>query len=694
MTGPHTLHRRQRRTAFQAALWALALALLTTTLFGEAIAPARAEYEPASAAAPESLPDAAPTVDSAERIVIPQDKFLGGTGESPRGENGVEANRRFNFEGFRSRVQGLWFKRKAFVQKNLPDAAAEQTQAMQQLCAEVGVTRLDDVAAALVHEGHGFLEEGNFDKAGRSFEDALRFDPDLPDAHFGLATAHWRQSGGFSSAIVEMTSGTRAIFRNRSTSSAVLGNILIILILAVAATAVLFSIAMFLRYQILVRHDLSEALVSNDPTKTVPREAHLLAGWGLLLLPLLTWLFALWTPAYWLTLTFRYQKIREKFISSALLVLMILSAPAARAAEILFGLAADPSARLMLASTSASYDPEQIVNLEQKANANPEDPAYRFLLGSLYARGRYFREALEQYQRVIALDAKSYRATNNVGNIYLRTGRPEEAIKHYKNALALRHDFLPAYYNSYLARKEMLQLREAEQVLREGQEVDSANLALIIDEARASNSGEPIEALVTRDEVFQRILGEGSGRTGIASSLVSVPSIVAAIFLIAALALLLVLGPRSATRCAKCGEAFCHGCKIGHQVPDYCTQCQQMSLARDALAPALRREKTSQSDRFRDVWVRLARITSVIVPGMGRLLDGRTWTGSLICAAWSGALLALILRPRLLQLPTAGTPHPLFVVTLLLTLIIAGVWVLGNVRSARPPGPAGGWLWH
>ena len=217
-------------------------------------------------------------------------------------------------------------------------------------------------------------------------------------------------------------------------------------------------------------------------------------------------------------MTFRYQKVREKVITAALLVLMILSAPAARSAEILFGLAADPSARLMLASTSASYDPEQIVNLEQKADANPEDPAYRFLLGSLYARGRYFQEALEQYRKRDRAGRSSYRAMNNVGNVYLRTGRPEEAIKYYKNALGLRQDFLPAYYNSYLARKEMLQLREAEGVLREGQAIDSASLGRIIDDARARGPGEPIEALITRDEVFQRILGEGSGRTGIASS--------------------------------------------------------------------------------------------------------------------------------------------------------------------------------
>src|SRR5439155_23997288 len=188
---------------------------------------------------------------------------------------------------------------------------------------------------------------------------------------------------------------------------------------------------------------------------------------------------------YWLTLTFRYQNVREKIISAVLFVLLVLSAPAARSAEILFALAADPSARLMLASTSLSYDPEQVVVLAEKAEANPQDPAYRFLLGGVYSRGRYFSDALAEYRRVIELDSKSYRAFNNIGNIYLRTGQTEEAVKNYARATELKRDFLPAYYNVYLARKELLQLRESEQALREGQKIDPAGMALIVDEARA-----------------------------------------------------------------------------------------------------------------------------------------------------------------------------------------------------------------
>jgi len=85
----------------------------------------------------------------------------------------------------------------------------------------------------------------------------------------------------------------------------------------------------------------------------------------------------------------------------------------------------------------------------------------------------------------------------------------------------------------------------------------------------------------------------------------------------------------------------------------------------------------------------------VIFPGMGRLLDGRTLTGVLISAAWSGAILALLMRPRLLQFSGVGGTRPLILVTILLTLLASAAWVLGNLRPARhADAPAGGWQWR
>lgn len=632
---------------------------------------------------------------STETIVIPADRFSAETtDESLTDGTGNDSDRRFNFDGFRSQVMGLWFKRKVFLLKNLPDAAAEQTTAIERLCSEVGVTRLDDVAAALIHEGRTFLEEGNFDKARISFNDASRFAPDLPEAHFGMARALWRSGAGTGSAMSEFVAGLRTQFRNSALSSAFLGNALIIAMLAIAATIALYSIAMLLRYQALLRHDIEE-LLSRRRRSALSKDAMRMASWGVLLLPLVTWIAALWTPAYWIALTFRYQKFRERVISGVLLGLVIAAIPAARATEILFGLAADPSARLMLASTSGSYDPEQIVALEQKADANPHDPAYRFLLGGLYARGRYFQDALSQYQRAIALDPSSYRAWTNLGNLYLRSGRAEEALKHYKNAVAQRDDFLPAWYNSYLARKELLQLREAEQALEKAQSIDPKGLAALIEDEKSRGPAEPVEAIITRDEVFRRVLGDQSGGSRIFGSLVSLPSILALLFLAAGIASLFVAGGRHATRCVRCGEAFCDTCKIGDRVEDYCSQCQHIAIARDAISPVIRREKTEQAEKFRERQVRAARIGSLLLPGMGRLLDGRTLSGAPITVLWCWAVLSLLLRPYVLQPQSAGSGGPLFAVTCMLALVALVAWTFGNLRVARNANaPAGAWEWR
>ena len=350
----------------------------------------------------------------AERIVIPAEKFSGAKeAADPGARELTESDRRFNFEAFRARIDGLWFKRKAYIKKGLAAAAEEQLETIEDLARDVGVTRLDLIAMGLVREGYGYLGEGNFEKAIQSFRNAGRFSADQPEAHFGLASAHLK-NGNFGESGAELLQGARALLQSRTFASAELGNILIVLVLAVALTAVVVSIAMVIRYQALFRHDVAEAVCARSQG-TPSREA-LILTWVILLLPLLTWVAALWTPAYWLTITFRYQRSREKALSAAVFLMLVLSAPAARSAEILFALSADPGTRLMLASTALSYDPEQTVVLAEKAESNPQDPAYRFLLGCLYARGRYFNDALAEYRKVIELDPRSSSSTSSASS--------------------------------------------------------------------------------------------------------------------------------------------------------------------------------------------------------------------------------------------------------------------------------------
>ena len=163
----------------------------------------------------------------------------------------------------------------------------------------------------------------------------------------------------------------------------------------------------------------------------------------------------------------------------------------------------------------------------------------------------------------------------------------------------------------------------------------------------------------------------------------------------AGVALWLALGAKRAMRCVRCGDAFCRRCKVGVDSPDYCTQCQHMITARDGLAPAIRKQKGLQTERFRARQLKLSRFSSLLWPGLGRMIDGRTVTGVLVCSAWCAACLGLLLRPRLLQMPSAGTAHPLFLVTVLLGVVAVAAWLAGNVRAAgRSRAAVGGWRWR
>jgi hypothetical protein len=179
------------------------------------------------------------------------------------------------------------------------------------------------------------------------------------------------------------------------------------------------------------------------------------------------------------------------------------------------------------------------------------------------------------------------------------------------------------------------------------------------------------------------------------SAFMSLPALIVGLFFAAAVVIWRTLGARPAKRCVKCGEPFCVRCKVGTLAPEYCTQCQQVFIRREGMSAVARRQKMTDLERFRISWARLSRISALLFPGMSRLLDGRTLSGAFASGVWCATILALLLRPSLLNLPGAGDLEPYFAVTLLLVLLAAAAWIAGNLKAVRDArAPAGSWRWH
>ena len=70
-------------------------------------------------------------------------------------------------------------------------------------------------------------------------------------------------------------------------------------------------------------------------------------------------------------------------------------------------------------------------------------------------------EAIEAYNKALAIKPDYAEAYNNMGNALKEQGKLEEAIEAYNKALAIKPDYAEAYYNMGNALKEQGKLEEA-----------------------------------------------------------------------------------------------------------------------------------------------------------------------------------------------------------------------------------------
>ena len=82
------------------------------------------------------------------------------------------------------------------------------------------------------------------------------------------------------------------------------------------------------------------------------------------------------------------------------------------------------------------------------------------LAGALAQTGRP-QEAIEHYERALAINPNYPEAHNNLGAVLDQTGRSQEAIEHFKQALQLRPDYISACDNLALAYANMHRSSEA-----------------------------------------------------------------------------------------------------------------------------------------------------------------------------------------------------------------------------------------
>lgn len=626
-------------------------------------------------------------------------------GASLDGE-GVAGRRGFDYDAFQSRLDTLWFQRRASLAEGRDADAAKQAELIRAFASEEGVRRLEIAARALLAEADRLLEEGNFDKALAALGLAEAVDPGRPETRMARAEVFWKSGAGAFRAASEYAAAWAAGFARAGGHAAVRRGALVFPFFALAGSIALYGILLLVRHQAAIRHEIEETLARHQREGWGPA-----AGWGILALPLLSWIGAGWAAFYWIALSFRFQKRVEKAVSVALLVLSIAMVPLLRHTVGVYGLAADPTVRATLEASEGAYEPERIAKLREVVGAHPDDPTYRFLLAGLYKNGRFLEEAYQQYKQVLTLRPDSYQAHINIGNIFFLMQQYGASISQYKQALEIQPRSALAYYNMYIAQSEAFRLNEADQSLARAREVNPAEAeALLARDAKRNERAVVVDATVDFAAVWKASI-EGrklsdwfrggdadSSASGWWRALLNGFSGMGALTLLACGLLPLAFHAHPpARRCVRCGRPFCHECKTRREGADYCTQCVHLFVLGDGLAPQTKSRKLYEVESFERRNRVADRIGSALLPGAGHVIRGRAATGMALvflwCVAWIAAVPGILrpveralgssLRPDLLvsgPVPARFAVDPALAAAVLLAAV---VWLGANLLRRR-----------
>jgi tetratricopeptide (TPR) repeat protein len=92
--------------------------------------------------------------------------------------------------------------------------------------------------------------------------------------------------------------------------------------------------------------------------------------------------------------------------------------------------------------------------LQDEAAKRPEDPLPALKLANHFYDRQQFEQAIEWYQKVLALDPKSVNAHTDLGTSYFNVGRPQEALREFHKSLEINPEHAQTLFNSIVVNLE------------------------------------------------------------------------------------------------------------------------------------------------------------------------------------------------------------------------------------------------
>jgi Tfp pilus assembly protein PilF len=543
----------------------------------------------------------------------------------------------------------IWPQATAAAREGDLDTAAKKTRELLATGRKYGTRTFPAYAAgAAAMAGAGraqspelakWAEQASRDLDGRSPSVAFL------EADRAAATKGW---GSALPLAVQGFARAAANYRNNTLGRA---DLIVVVAGAVAVTAILLALALFIRYGRSAAHDFRERLGGRFHGGSVS-----VLAFALLFLPLFLWLGPLWLLFYWFAIFFGYAGWAERVAVVVVLLLVALAPIALNFAAHRIAGVDSPVVAAAIASDADSYEPDALRRLQDLLAVVPDDPTLHVLIGNLQAFEGMDDQANVHYRRAIQLRPTYAGAHVNLGNLMYLNNEFQAAMTEYEKAEAADPKLATAFYNHSVAAGDTYKFDLQGQMLDKARAADSSVVTRATDNPPPQKIlmyKPPIgEAWAISDRVARRPAARALfGNYSIFEPMRAASSPITIGALASLLLALLIFAFRKRTQyanaCIKCGRTFCHRCKSARESTTYCTQCIHIYLKRDGVSLDTKRQKLEEVAGHQTAVTRRNRLFATILPGSAQLMEGRTVRGILGVFFFAAFVVTALLVGRL-----------------------------------------------
>ena len=579
----------------------------------------------------------------------------------------------------------LWPQATAAAREGDYDAAAARTGELLVAGRQYGIKTFPPYAASaagLVSESVKTTPE----LAAWARKAAAQLDGNSPSVVFNEADIAARQND-WGNAIRAALQGYVRAAGNYRTSVLGRADLLIVGALALAVTAILFAVALFIRYGRSMAHDFREMVSTRFRGGSVS-----VLAFALLFLPVFLWLGPIWLLFYWFAIFFGYAGIGERVAIVVLLLIVALLPILISAASNWVAGVDSPVVQAAISSYDQSYQPEAVRRLQEVIAVVPQNAMLHVLMGNLQAFEGAEDQAKVHYRRAAELRANYAGAHVNLGNLHYLNNEFPAALTEYEQAQKADPTLAIAFYNASVANGDAYRFNEQEQMLSKARALDKSLVE------RTTKNPPPQKVVMYRPAlseawaVTREIARNKSARALFGNYSVFDPlraainPITIGALLALLLGVLLWLKRRKAgfaNACIKCGRTFCYRCKSARESTTYCTQCIHIYLKRDGVSLDTKRKKLEEVTDHQHGMVRRNRLFATFLPGSAQLIEERVVTGVIGVFLFSLCVFIAIFIGRLAPAigPVANVAQMIIRITAVVLAVI--IWLTMSLPVYR-----------